>query len=131
MDFTSFVEQDSLELLAAMCAHCEPLIVRGDLVRWFSSVYIPQNEEDIEIAKRLFNDNGIDIKVCNMRVDYGMKQPVFVARSLLRRGQFEKVSRFVGKIEKTMQEIAQGKNYDKWWKLQETLNKIRQEENQK
>lgn len=56
--FVSLSRTD-ITLLAAMCKYCRSQVVKKGFFNHVYAYYIPEYEEDLEIAKQIFEKNGI------------------------------------------------------------------------
>ncbi len=56
------VSDADIETLAVMCRHCEPKFSKKGFITRNYAYYVPQYEEDLEMAKNIFVKNGIPAK---------------------------------------------------------------------
>ena len=78
--FSGLTEQDKINFLGAMCMCCDPVVVKGGLIEFVRSEYVPQNKDDIELARQLFASSGIDLKVRYVNVSRYAKMPMLRSR---------------------------------------------------
>lgn len=71
------LSESDIDLLAFMCRLCEPKITKDGFLTRHYAYYVPQDEEDLEIAKDIFAANGIPVREHLSGILYGMaKQKV-------------------------------------------------------
>lgn len=132
MDFKNLDEETKAELLVIMSMYRHPLLTRGGLFTQYCSAYVPRYEDDINIAKRLFADCGIDMKIIKAPVDL-VKRPVLRVQSFrFNSKKFQDAYNFMCRLDGLDQEISNDVNYyERSSNLQEILSLLRQEQNQK
>lgn len=126
--FENMTDQEKIELLAVMCEFCNPRISRGLFVRFFRSEYALHNDDDLEIAKQLFADQGVNLKTRRIVLNGVEKLYMLRSRCFLKQTQkFNKIKSLMKQIDKKNNEIAKRENEEKWWDLQSKLSSIRQD----
>ena len=125
--FSGLTEQDKINFLGAMCMCCDPVVVKGSLIEFVRSEYVPQNKDDIELARQLFASSGIDLKVRYVNVSRYAKMPMLRSRLFYtsRNSVLNKTCVFMHRVEDAIQDLAKTENNGKWYELQKKLDFIR------
>lgn len=130
MVLSDLTEQQRLEFLSEMCLYNNPIFFVGGVIKRWRSEYVPRNEKDIELAQKLFQYSGVNMKVEQTWVNPYVKQTVLSCKSLFYNNRnFQRVVGFMTQIEETSQKLV--KSGDEWYRIQKSLNEIRKEQNQK
>lgn len=61
------VSDDDIDLLAAMCERCLPLVKNGLFSRKTSSYYFPVDDYNIDIANSIFTKYGLVTEICSYK----------------------------------------------------------------
>ena len=130
--FENMSDEEKIELLAVMCLFCTAHAFKGILIKRFRAEYVPQNGDDVKIAKELFNSKGLELKPGRAWFNGVDNHPMLCSRYFLRpNAKSAKIVSFMRKIGKESQEIVKSANREKWWALQDTLSGIRQDFDQR
>ena len=126
--FENMADQEKIELLAVMCEFCNPRASRGVMIRMFRSEYVLRNDDDLEIAKDLFADQGARLKTKRITLNGVEKEYMLRSRCFLRQNaKFREIKSLMKKIDRENNELSKQVNMDKWYALQNKLSSIRQD----
>jgi len=123
-------KQECIDLLAVMCLGCTPYVIEGLLLKRIWSEYIPQNEDDLNVAKELFAQSGLNMKVRYMKFGNHWNRHPLLRSKIFFNFNAPMVSQnvsFMHHVENQSQELVKPANRDKWFELQDKLTSIRQE----